>query len=74
MSTRSRTNTSQTNNEPAEGQLRLLAGGSVGAPPEWHLDERTRIVGLLGVEQAREVLRQARPPEPKHPEPIRKAS
>ena len=78
MSTRSRTNTSQNTNqntnEPAEGQLRLLAGGSVGAPPEWHLDERTRMVGLLGVEQAREVLRQARPPQPKNPEPIRKAS
>ncbi len=42
--------------------------------PDWQLDERTRTVGRLGVEQAREVLRQARPPEPKQPEPIRKAS
>ena len=42
--------------------------------PDWQLDERTRSVGRLGVAQAREVLRQARPPEPKQPEPVRKAS
>jgi len=56
-----------------ETQLRLLPGGSP-ARADWQLDERTRAVGRRGVEQAREVLRRARPPEPKHPEPIRKAS
>jgi hypothetical protein len=55
-----------------ESQLRLLPGGTI--EPDWQLDERTRSVGRLGVAQAREVLRQARPPEPKHTEPIRKAS
>jgi len=63
-------------------QLRLLPGVSPskrpgGAPskrPDWQLDERTRSVGRLGVAQAREVLRRARPPEPKRPEPVRKAS
>jgi len=57
-----------------ESQLRLLSGGSERTRPDWQLDERTRTVGRLGVAQAREVLRQARPPEPKQPEPIRKAS
>jgi hypothetical protein len=61
-----------------EGQLRLLPGGSTPATgtahPDWELDERTRTVGRLGVEQAREVLRRARPPQPKQLEPIRKAS
>jgi hypothetical protein len=58
-----------------ESQLRLLPGGSVATKrPDWQLDERTRSVGRLGVAQAREVLRQARPPEPKQVPPIRKAS
>jgi len=63
--------------EIGESQLRLLPGGFGGSRsvrPDWQLDERTRSVGRLGVAQAREVLRQARPPEPKRPEPIRKAS
>ena len=70
MSERSRA----TNQEIGESQLRLLPGGSVSKRPDWQLDERTRSVGRLGVAQAREVLRQARPPQPKQPEPIRKAS
>jgi hypothetical protein len=75
MSTRSRTNTRDMGTQATgEGQLRLLSGGSVAVRPEWHLDERTRQVGLRGVEEAREVLRRARPPEPKQPEPVRKAS
>jgi hypothetical protein len=60
--------------EETGGQLRLLPGASVSKRPDWQLDERTRSVGRLGVAQAREVLRQARPPEPKRPVPIRKAS
>ena len=60
--------------ETGESQLRLLPGGSTKTRPEWQLDERTRAVGRVGVAQAREVLRQARPPEPKRPEPVRKAS
>jgi hypothetical protein len=71
MSTRSRTNKEV---EISENQLRLLSGGSGVKRPDWQLDERTRSVGRLGVEQAREVLRQARPPEPKQTQPIRKAS
>lgn len=71
MSVRSRTTSEQ---GTGEGQLRLLPGGSVTPRPEWQLDERTRSVGRVGVAQAREVLRQARPPQPKHPEPVRKAS
>jgi hypothetical protein len=71
MSTRSRTNTED---EIGDTQLRLLPGGSVAKRPDWQLDERTRSVGRLGVAQAREVLRQARPPEPKQVQPIRKAS
>ena len=71
MSTRSRT---IKEDEIGENQLRLLPGGSVPKWPDWQLDECTRSVGRLGVAQAREVLRQARPPEPKRPEPIRKAS
>ena len=71
MSTRSRTNKED---EIGDNQLRLLPGGSVAKRPEWQLDERTRSVGRLGVAQAREILRQARPPEPKQVQPIRKAS
>ncbi len=71
MSKRSRTNTEA---ETSEHQLRLLPGGSAPRRPDWQLDERTRSVGRLGVAQAREVLRRARPPEPKRPEPIRIAS
>jgi len=77
---------SRTTKEIAELQLRLLPGGSLftdttrrpdvsrPARPDWQLDERTRSVGRLGVAQAREALRQARSPEPKQPEPVRKAS
>ncbi len=65
---------SRTTKEIGESQLRLLPGGSVAPRPDWQLDERTRSVGRLGVAQAREVLRQARPPEPKRPPSIRKAS
>ena len=77
---------SRATKEIDEGQLRLLPGGSVSPSgtgpsvpfgaiePDWQLDERTRSVGRLGVAQAREVLRRARPPEPKQIEPIRKAS
>jgi hypothetical protein len=58
--------------DSGDTQLRLLPGG---APrPDWQLDERTREVGRAGVAQAREILRSARPPEPKRPAPIRKAS
>jgi|GEM_PF-4436312 len=55
----------------AEVQLRLLPGGS---RPDWMLDERTRTLGRRGVAEAREVLRNARPPEPKRVAPVRKAS
>jgi hypothetical protein len=65
---------SRTTEEIGESQLRLLPGGSVAKRPDWQLDERTRTVGKLGVAQAREILRQARPPQPKQPQPIRKAS
>jgi hypothetical protein len=65
---------STTTKEIGESQLRLLPGGSVTPRPDWQLDERTRSVGRMGVAQAREVLRQARPPEPKQPQPVRKAS
>jgi hypothetical protein len=65
---------SRTTEEIGESQLRLLPGGSVAKRPDWQLDERTRTVGKLGVAQAREILRQARPPQPKQPLPIRKAS
>ena len=71
MSVRSRTTTEA---EIGESPLRLLPGGSATTRPEWQLDERTRSVGRVGVAQAREVLRHARPPQPKRPEPIRKAS
>ena len=76
MSVRSRTTQPrETGSQDAgESQLRLLPGGSVTVRPEWQLDERTRTVGRLGVAQAREVLRRARPPEPKQPQPVRKAS
>ena len=65
---------STTTKEIGDSQLRLLPGGSVTKRPDWQLDERTRSVGRIGVAQAREVLRQARPPEPKQPQPVRKAS
>ncbi len=54
------------------GQLRLLPGGA--RRPDWVLDERTRRLGREGVAQAREILRRATPPAPKHPAPVRKAS
>jgi hypothetical protein len=60
--------------ETGDSQLRLLPGASVSVSPDWELDERTRKVGRVGVAQAREALRRAKSPEPKHPEPIRKAS
>jgi len=60
--------------ETGDSQLRLLPGTSVSGHPDWELDERTRKVGRFGVAQAREALRRAKAPEPKHPEPIRKAS
>jgi hypothetical protein len=65
---------SRTTKEIGESQLRLLPGGSQVKRPDWQLDERTRTVGKLGVAQAREILRQARPPQPKQPQPVRKAS
>jgi hypothetical protein len=65
---------SRTTQEISESQLRLLPGGSTAIRHDWQLDERTRSVGRLGVAQAREVLRQARPPQPKQPQPVRKAS
>jgi hypothetical protein len=65
---------STTTKEIGESQLRLLPGGSVTSRPDWQLDERTRSVGRMGVAQAREVLRRARPPQPKQPQPVRKAS
>jgi hypothetical protein len=71
MSVRSRTTRER---EIGDNQLRLLPGGSATIRPDWQLDERTRSVGRLGVAQAREVLRQARPPQPKQPQPVRKAS
>ena len=56
-------------------QLRLLAGKErADRKPGWQLDERTRRAGLRGVAEAREVLRRARPPEPKQPAAVRKAS
>jgi hypothetical protein len=44
-------------------QLRLLTGPT--ERPAWRLDERTRRVGRQGIAEAREILRRARPPEPK---------
>lgn len=52
-------------------QLRLIEGER---RPDWALDEKTRRIGRRGVAEAREVLRRARPPEPKSVEPIRRAS
>jgi hypothetical protein len=60
--------------ETGDSQLRLLPGASASVMPDWELDERTRKVGRVGVAQAREALRRAKSPEPKHPDPIRKAS
>ena len=77
MSVRSRTPKEIGAKGVSESQLRLLPGGSLPVPsarPDWQLDERTRSLGRLGVAQAREALRRARPPEPNQPEPIRKAS
>jgi hypothetical protein len=65
---------SRATKEIGDSQLRLLPGGSVSGPPDWELDERTRSVGRVGVAEAREALRQAKAPEPKQPDPIRKAS
>ncbi len=74
MSERSRLNsaktTIETNTETT--QLRLLQGGA--ERPDWLLDDRTRTLGRKGIADAREVLRNARPPQPKQPAPIRKAS
>jgi len=53
-------------------QLRLLPGGE--RRHDWLLDERTRRVGRRGVAEAREVLRNARPPEPVASPAARKAS
>jgi hypothetical protein len=53
-------------------QLRLLLGSE--RHEDWQLDERTRRVGRRGIAAAREILRQARPPEPVQPAPARKAS
>jgi hypothetical protein len=77
MSVRSRTTREMGAGGVSDSQLRLLPGGSRpgrSTRPDWQLDERTRSVGRLGVAQAREALRPARPPEPKQPEPVRKAS
>ena len=77
MSVRSRTTKPIGAKGVSDSQLRLLSGGSLpkrSTGRDWQLDERTRSVGRLGVAQAREALRQARPPEPNQPEPIRKAS
>jgi len=65
MSERSRETSSH------QAQLRLL---TTGRQPDWELDERTRRAGRQGVAAARAALRNARPPEPKHTEPVRKAS
>jgi hypothetical protein len=61
---------SERSREP-DGQLRLLSGGARSG--DWGLDERTRRVGRQGVAEARNVLRNARPIEPKG-ETTRKAS
>jgi hypothetical protein len=57
---------------PEAAQLRLLPNREPHA--DWALDERTRRTGLKGVAAAREILRHARPPEPKQSAPVRKAS
>lgn len=44
-------------------QLRLLPGRS--AKHDWTLDDRTRYIGRAGVAEARAILRQARPPQPR---------
>jgi hypothetical protein len=46
-----------------QGQLRLIPGGPRAR--RWSLDERTRQVGRAGVAEAREILRHARPPQPR---------
>jgi hypothetical protein len=53
-------------------QLRLLPKRE--RRPDWALDERTRRAGRQGIAQARAILRNARPPAPKVPEQVRKAS
>jgi hypothetical protein len=55
-----------------DAQLRLLTAS--GRRPDWVLDERTRRAGRRGIAAARAALRNARSPEPKHSEPVRKAS
>jgi hypothetical protein len=59
------TNRSEPGTERADQgtQLRLLPGGP--ARDEWVLDSRTRAVGREGVARARQILAQARPPEPR---------
>jgi hypothetical protein len=44
-------------------QLRLLDGGRT-TRKAWQLDARTRRIGRQRVAEAREILRQAQPPEP----------
>jgi hypothetical protein len=44
-------------------QLRLLDGGRTSRKA-WQLDARTRRIGRQRVAEAREILRQAQPPEP----------
>lgn len=66
----------QQNESGTPTQLRLLSGGSPNliGRPDWLLDDRTRQVGRRGVAEARAKLEQAHVPEPKRPDPIRKAS
>jgi hypothetical protein len=63
---------SERRRERGQRQLRLLTGAR--REPDWVLDEKTRLVGRQGIAQAREILRRSRPPLPKRPEPVRKAS
>jgi len=66
---------SERSNHGDTTQLRLLSGRERdGRRPDWQLDERTRRAGRRGVAEAREILRRARPPEPKQPASVRKAS
>ena len=61
---------------PGQGSPAAGDPGSklTSAAYDWELDERTRMVGRVGVAEAREALRRAKSPEPKQPAPIRKAS